>query len=187
MEQSGTQTDAAVVETILAGNAQAYALLVERYSPRLFGLAFHLSGDYDTASDLVQDTFITAYNCLDRLRRPAAFISWASTILRNKSRNLARRNPASVLSLDSLMEAGFEPASPTAPESEFDEDDTRRVMECVAELPAKYREILLLRHSEDLSYKEIAALSDESLSTITARLHQARKALIKQAKEKGLL
>ena len=64
MELEAQRTDQAIIEAVLGGDPEAYSLLAERYSARLFGLAFHLCGDYDSASDLVQETLVAAYGNL---------------------------------------------------------------------------------------------------------------------------
>jgi len=184
-ESSGGLADSEVIRAVLSGDVQAYGQLVERYRARLFGLAFPLSGDYDAAADLTQETLIAAYNALDRIRDPSAFPRWICGILRNKFRNLRRRNCAPTLSLDQLMEAGFDPpAADSAPAAS--EEDLRQVMQCVEALPGKYRETLILRYVEDLSYKEIAEFLGLPVTTVTTRLNAARKLLVKNAKGCGL-
>ena len=186
MTNERAQTDESIIRSVLEGDTEAYGLLVERYRARLVGLAFHLSGDYETASDLAQETLVAAYESLDRIRDPSAFASWISGILRNKFRNLGRKNPAATLSLDALMEAGFDPPAPDGGSAPSDED-FRAVLQCVESLPSKYRETLVLRYVDDLSYKEIAQFLDLPVTTVTTRLNFARKTLIQRAKDGGLL
>ena len=179
-------TDEAIIRMVLDGNTEAFGLLVNRYSPRLIGLAFNLCGDYDTALDLTQEALIAAYNSLDRLRNLASFPSWITTILRNTFRNLGRSTRLSTLSLDQLMDKGFNPPAPDC-EPAFSEEDLRRVMKYVETLPEKSREALMLRYFDNMSYKEIADFLDIPLSTVTTRLNYARRQLVKKAKEGGLL
>ena len=186
MQDGNGLSDDALVRAVLGGNAEAYGVLVERYGPRLLGLAVSLCGDYDTAADLAQEALVAAYDALDRIRNPASFSSWIAAILRNKYRNLFRGNHTPTLSLDQLMDAGFEPPGPAEPDGPSDED-LREVMRCVEALPEKYRETLLLRYSDDLSYKQIAEFLGLPVTTVTARLCRARKALVAKARETGLL
>ena len=185
-ESDDGMKDGAIVRSVLRGEIEAYSLLAERHGPRLLALAFHLSGDYETAADLTQETLLAAYNSLDRIREPRAFGGWVASILRNKFRNLRRKNPAPVLSLDQLMDAGFEPSADKG-DSSPSKEDLKQVMECVTALPNKYRETLLLRYSDDLSYKEMAESLDLPMTTVTTRLTRARKLLVKQAKKIGLI
>jgi RNA polymerase sigma-70 factor (ECF subfamily) len=184
MELEAQRTDQAIIEAVLGGDPEAYSLLAERYSARLFGLAFHLCGDYDSASDLVQETLVAAYDNLGRLQDLSAFPAWIAAILRNKFRSLGRKKPAA-FSLDQMMEAGFDPPSRQAPPG-FTDEDLASVAHCVESLPGKYRETLLLRYTDNLSYKEIAGLLDLPVTTVTTRLNQARRMLVAKAKEAGL-
>lgn len=185
MATADALTDESILRSVLGGDVEAYGLLVERYRARLLGLAFHLCGDYDTATDLVQDTLIAAYKCLDRIKNPGAFGSWVAGILRNKVRNLRRENKEQTVSLDQLMEAGFDPPNPN-PTPVMCEEELGEVLKCVESLSDNHRETLLLRYVEDLSYKDIAEFLGVPVTTVTMRLSHARKALVKKAKERGL-
>ncbi|MCX7045235.1 MAG: sigma-70 family RNA polymerase sigma factor [Candidatus Sumerlaeota bacterium] len=176
-------TDEDIIRRTRDGDAQAFGLLVERYRARLFGLAFHLAGDYDAACDLTQEALIAAYDALGTLRDPTAFPYWAAGILRNIYRNQGRRHPAETLSLDQMMEAGFDPPAPDAYADEPSEEELEAAARVVASLPDKQREVILLRYSDALSYKEIAETLGEPVTTVTARLHYARRALIERAKK----
>lgn len=186
MSHSDPRPDAELARLALEGDRGAYGVLVERYRDRLVGLAFHLCGDYETALDLTQDTLLAAWSDLDRLREPSAFGGWVSGILRNKFRNLHRSRPAGQLSLDVLMEAGFEPPAPEQ-DAGFAEDEVREVVRLIGQLPDKYRETLVLRYSGEHSYKEIAEVLEIPVSTVTTRLNYGRKLLLEMARKAGLL
>ena len=186
MNGTNGPTDEAIIRSVLGGETESYGLLVERYRARLLGLALHLCGDYDTASDLAQETLIAAYECLDRMRDLSSFPAWIAGILRNKFRNLGRKNPAATVSLEQLMEAGFDPPGGDSAPATSDEV-LGTILKCVESLPEMYRETLLLRYVEDLSYKEIAEFLGLPVTTVAMRLTYARRLLIKKAKEVGLL
>ena len=82
IESTVAQTDEQIVDAVLNGDKEAFGLLVDRYSARLLGLAFHLCGDYETALDLTQDTFVDAYSAPGKFARP------------QRLRPLGSRNPA---------------------------------------------------------------------------------------------
>jgi RNA polymerase sigma-70 factor (ECF subfamily) len=178
--------DAELINVALTGDREAYGVLVNRYMETLCGYALHLCGDYDTAADLAQETFITAYACLDRLKQPAAFSSWLLGILKNKYRNLGREQRIPTIPLDHLKEMGFEPPdSDNAPR--YSDEELKQIISNVYSLPEKYRDVLLLRYLKGLSYKEIAEFLGLPVSTVTMRLTYARRLLLKKAKEGGLL
>ncbi|MBT3267538.1 hypothetical protein HN371_10315 [Candidatus Poribacteria bacterium] len=68
------------VSRALAGDAESFAELVRRYQGGVHGLAYHLTGNFTDAQDIVQEVFATAYTRLDQLRRPERFGSWLRTI-----------------------------------------------------------------------------------------------------------
>ena len=178
--------DEEIMSAVLGGDKEAYGILVDRYTEMLFGYAFNLCGDYDSAADLAQETFITAYNCLDRLKNPSSFSSWIAGIMKNKYRNLGRERTIPTIPLEYLKDKGFEPPdSDTKPQ--YSNEDLNKIMKNLYSLPEKYREVLILRYMKDFSYKEIAAFLHLSVSTVTMRLIYARRLLIKKAKEDGLL
>ncbi|HPS01869.1 MAG TPA: RNA polymerase sigma factor [Candidatus Sumerlaeota bacterium] len=187
MEGPQSSTDEALIQAVLAGNKDAFGPLAQRHTPRLFGLAFHLCRDYDTAADLTQETLVAAYEALDRVRDRDAFPAWLAGILRNKFRNLGRyecRRPT--LSLDELREAGFDPRAPDSAHPGRAAEQ-REVWQALEGLAPQHREVLLMRYSDDLSYDDIARYLDLPVTTVTSRLGHARKALIQRAKEMGLL
>ena len=186
MSHSDLRPDADLARLALEGDREAYGQLIERYQDRLVGLAFHLCGDYETALDLTQDTLLTAWSELDRLRDLSVFGGWLSGILRNKFRNLSRSRPAGQVSLDVLMADGFEPPA-AEPDAGFAEDEVREVVRLVSALPEKYREALVLRYSGEHSYKEIADFLGLPVTTVTTRLNHGRKLLLEMARKADLL
>jgi len=90
------------------------------------------------------------------------------------------------------MDCGFEPVDPStlegaAEETTRQDEKIEGALSCVEAMPAKYREVLMLRYSGDLSYSEIARFLGISVSTVTMRLTYARRFMLKKAKKKGLL
>jgi RNA polymerase sigma-70 factor, ECF subfamily len=177
------QTDEEIIQSVLNGDKEMYGLLVNRYQRMVLGYGYQLCRNQDTASDLAQETFITAYNSLDRLKEPAAFPGWLLGILKNKYRNLERVNKIPTISLSEL---GLDfPDSDQRPM--YSEEQLEKISHYVSSLPEKYREVVLLKYLQDFSYKEIARILDIPVTTVTMRLIYARKFLMKKAKEDGLL
>ncbi len=177
------QTDEEIIQSVLTGDKEMFSLLVNRYQRMVLGYGYQLSRNQDTASDLVQETFITAYNSLDRLKEPAAFPGWLLGILKNKWQNLGRENKIPTISLNEL---GLDlPDSGQSPM--YSEEQLEKISNYVSSLPEKYREVVLLKYLQDFSYKEIARILEIPVTTVTMRLIYARKFLMKKAKEDGLL
>lgn len=176
-------TDVEIIKSVLEGNKDMFSHLVDRYQQMIFGYAFHLCRNRATADDLTQETFITAYKSLDRLKEPGAFPGWMLGILKNKYRNLARDNkiptiPLSELGID-LPDSGQQET--------FSQDDLDKIVKYVYSLPEKYKEVILLKYVKDFSYKEIADILGIPVSTVTMRLIYGRKLLVEKAKKDGLL
>lgn len=177
-----TSIETAVARPV-AGDSAAFAQLAEGHRDMLHRYAVRLCGDGDAAADLVQEALIAAHSKLRQLKDPARFSGWVVAILRNLHRNRCARPGLSLVSLDRMLDAGFEP---WAAEPEADNDDALGVMESARSLPAKYREILVLRYIEEFSYKEIAAALDLPSTTVAPRIRYARRALIRAMEERGM-
>ena len=174
-------SDEAVVALCLADGEQ-FAVLVDRYRDPLYGLAFHLTGDAEEARDLAQQSFVKAFCALSRFRPGAKFSSWLYTIAVNLCRSWLRTQKHRPLSIegtfpdpDSLPSADAVVASPAALHTR--EEMRREVLAAVNELPTKYRVVVVLRHLNDLSYKQIGEILTLPASTVEHRLRTAREML----------
>ncbi|HEU4754219.1 MAG TPA: sigma-70 family RNA polymerase sigma factor [Armatimonadota bacterium] len=165
-------TDDALVSDCLRGNEDAFRLLVERYRPRLNGLAAGILHDGDQASDAVQDAFLKAYNALAEYRGSGVFWPWIRRILVNHCLSLLRQRH-SYLSLEELDRdlASHERSPEEQALAENEADAIRRAM---GRLPAHYRAALVLRVLEGLSYREIAQLLSVPESTVETWIHRGR-------------
>ena len=167
----------------LAGDADAFAVLAERYAGGLFGFLFRFVNDPGVADDLVQETLLQVHlaaNSFD-LNRP--FKPWLYTIAANKARDLlrsrARRQERSLNApgggddagptlLDSLESA----EQPTAERIEETEQQ-RQVRDMIALMPENLRLILVLGYYQQLPYAEISQILDIPVGTVKSRLHSA--------------
>lgn len=176
-------TDTEIIKSVLTGNRDMFGQLLDRYQQLVFGYAYHLCRNRDTAEDLTQETFITAYKSLDRLKDPAVFPGWILGILKNKYRNLGRENKIPTIPLSDL---GID--LPDSDQQElFSQSELDKVVTYVYSLPEKYKEVILLKYLEDYTYQEIAEILNIPISTVTMRLIYARAFLVKKAKGDGLL
>lgn len=165
---------------------EALHTLVDMYSARLFGLLFRLTGSRDTAEDLLQETFLRVVRVIPEYRHAGKFEPWLFRIAANLARDHARRlrRRGQPLSLDGFDREG-EPgryeladAGRSDPAGELLRKEVgRRLGEVLHELPEIDREIILLRHFSELSFREIAELLEIPLGTALARAHRALKRL----------
>ena len=163
-----------VVQRAAAGDREAFGILYTKYYRRLFGYCCNLVHDPEAARDVVQTAFTKALESLPSLERPASFYFWIFTIARNESYNLLRdrRNGISELSEDIWD-------TETPHEHLIRKETSNQVGEALNRLKPEYREVLMLKHIERLSYVDIATITGATVSSVESRLFKARKALIK--------
>lgn len=144
--------------------------MMEQYGPQLVGLCAAMLRDAQLAQDVVQETFIRAYQKMDSFRGECSEKTWLTRIAINVCRNHLRSNWFRLvdrsITPDMLPEAGGEAG-----------EDDRFIYSAVQSLPKKYREIILLRFYQDLSLSEIGNVLGISLSTASRRLSKAMQML----------
>jgi RNA polymerase sigma-70 factor (ECF subfamily) len=166
------QSDAELVNAVLGGDKQAFEVLVKCYERPVRATALDVLGDYHLASDLSQDAFVTAYENLPGLRKPAAFGAWLMEITRRRAIDLARRK---------RDEAPLEPVIPAKihnPNGQLDEE-RQRLLAAVIKLPQGERQVIMLRYFSCHSVKEVADILGRSVGTVTKQLSRAHKRLRK--------
>ena len=170
---SGAPPDGALVASARDGDAGAFDALVERHLARVRSVALAVVHDAAAADDVAQQAFLRAWRKLDTLDDPARFGPWCRTIARNTARNWLRDHAARA---PRLLGDAPEPADPARPAADG-LADREAVQRAVAALAAPLREAIRLRYVADLSYREIAELLGEPLSTVRDRLYRARREL----------
>ena len=146
--------------------------------------------DYDASLDVTQEVFIKVYNSLRKYSSEYKFSTWLYRIAHNAAIDHMRRNTVNQQSLetensDGAYQLQIESPRPT-PEQDREISEWRREIESVVKcLPAAYRDLILLRHSRDLSYDEIAAVTELPLGTVKNRLFRAREMMREIFIERG--
>lgn len=183
-------SDEELVRQFLAGQRQAFETLVVRHQDRVYGLCVRLIGTPSLAEEAAQDIFVRVYRSLDSFRGDSRFTTWLYRVTINHCRNVAayrnRRQERRHESLDQAREDddGAGPARELPDDEPLAEDRllTRERLEVLAEELARldplWREILVLRDVEGLSYEEIGHLLDVPPGTVKSRLHRARADLL---------
>ncbi|MEA3226953.1 MAG: sigma-70 family RNA polymerase sigma factor [Planctomycetota bacterium] len=166
------RTDAELVNAVLDGEKQAFAVLVERYERPVRAVALDVLGDHHLAKDVTQDVFVRAYERLAHLRRPEAFGAWLLKISRRCTLALARQKPKEA-QLDTEIAAAAE-----SPDGQLDESK-RELLAAVVKLPKAEKQVVMLRYFGDNSVKEVAEIVDRSVGTVTKQLSRAHKRLRK--------
>jgi RNA polymerase sigma-70 factor (ECF subfamily) len=177
-----TLADGELVLTAVSGREAAFEELVRRYQRPIASYVYRMVGDYDAALDLTQEVFIKVYNSLSRYRSEFKFSTWIYKIAHNPAIDHLRRHTVR----DQIMTTGGDgtrseiavESRRLTPEQESEREERRSEIESVVQsLPAAYRELIVLRHSHDLSYDEIAEVTGLPLGTVKNRLFRAREAM----------
>ena len=176
--------DIELVVRALSGREDGFEELVRRYQRPIVAYVYRMVGNYDSALDLTQEVFIKVYNSLKRYSPEYKFSTWIYRIAHNSAIDHLRRNGASrtedleVKGEDGQMfEKPLASKSPT-PEQESERRERRaEIEEVIGMLQPAYRELIVLRHSHDLSYDEIADVTGLPLGTVKNRIFRAREAM----------
>ena len=183
--------DQQAIRAVLAGDRESFRQLVDRHSGSVFNLAYRMTGNAADAEDLTQESFLQAFARLQDFRPGARFHPWIYTIALNLCRSHLRRRSLSRWlwpgrpSEDARAVQTEPPARSADPEQELLAREADACLSsAVQALPAKYREVFLLRQGQGLSYEEIAAVLGLPLGTVEARLFRARRRLL-QSLEAG--
>jgi RNA polymerase sigma factor (sigma-70 family) len=175
--QSSTP-DGQLVDAALAGDEHAFAELAGRHKGRVFGVASRFAQDAAELEDICQEVFVQAYFKLSQYRRDSPFEHWLLRITTHKCydylRKRRRRGP--VVSVDAMLESGYEPSSPQAAAPH---PDLERLHAAMAQLSADQRLVITLLELEEHSIQEIADFTGWSVANVKVRAFRARGALRK--------
>ena len=169
--------DIKLIEECRGGNLNNFRKLVELTSPFAFSVAFRMLGDEDQAKDIVQETMVTIWQKLKKIRSAEVYKTWIYRIVMNKCFDQLRsrkRNPEFVTDEKTwklLSDKIFE-----NPSEELENSETARIINLLTEkLSPKQKAIFVLSDIEQMSQDEISEITGMSKSGIKSNLHHARK------------
>lgn len=174
--QSGMNklSDADLVALARSGDGEAFGELVRRYQRPAYSVALAITGNHHDAEDVAQESFVVALERLDDCRNPDRFVGWLLSTVRNRARNLVRREKVRL-------------AGPIPPDARTDVPSPARAAQTAAlrgkleealeTLSEVQREVLLLHDLEGWKHNEIAERLSIPAGTVRSHLHFARKAL----------
>lgn len=189
------KTDEQLVEETRKGHREAFRELFERYQRKIMTVAVGMVGNPEDAMEIVQDTFVKAYENLHRFKGESSFYTWLFRIAVNRAidlRRFRRRNPTTGLEDEFRFPDSDQPYDDFLGDEEGKTDPVRqaeaheigsRVARAIAELTPDHRAVILLREVEGLSYEEISHVMRCSKGTVMSRLHYARKKLQRKLKD----
>ena len=183
-------TDVELIAKAISGREDGFEELVRRYQRPITNYVFRMLNDYDSSLDVTQEVFIKVYNSLERYSSEYKFSTWLYRIAHNAAIDYIRRRSPNEQSIETENKDGayqlqIESPNPT-PEQERERSEWRTEIEAVVKcLPSVYRELILLRHAQDLSYDEIAEITNLPLGTVKNRLFRAREMMREIFIERG--
>ena len=172
-------TDQLIIQRVLAGQRDAFKTLISRYSDPLYRHALCMTGSPDVAEDILQLSFIKAYQHLAEVR--GRFDAWVFRIVANGCKDWLKNIRRSHLSYDE----DDQPSAYATPDEELDRTELRSDLDgALSTLPASLREAFVMKHVEGRSYEEMADLLGTTVGALKMRVHRAREALQTLLEEK---
>jgi RNA polymerase sigma-70 factor, ECF subfamily len=177
------------VARLVARDEGAFNELVVTYERRVFALVFRMLGRRDEAEDLAQEVFVQVFKAIDQFRGDSKLSTWiyriAVNLCKNRTKYLSRRHASDQDDIDAMAERvpfsaakGVSVADISRPDELVEGMQLELVVKrAIAQIEPDFREVLILRDVEDLSYEEIAAVTGLADGTVKSRIHRARAQL----------
>jgi len=186
------EEEESLIARCLKGDVEAFRSLVQRYQRLAFSVALRMLGSRADAEDIAQQAFVDAFNALERFDgegRHHAFSTWLLRIAVNRSKDILKSKRRTEQPLEHDVgggEAAFA-YDPSTPEANAAGDERRATLEAaLLLLPTKYREVLVLKDAEELSYEEIRSILQLPITTLKIRVVRARAMLREIIESQGL-
>jgi RNA polymerase sigma factor (sigma-70 family) len=183
--------DSRLIKAALGGDDAAYSHLMRKYHDAIFSFVYRMVHDHEQVEDLTQEAFIKAFSSLKNFNEEFAFSTWLYKIATNNCIDYIRRRKLQMYSIDKPIESKDSDYTFELPDDTYEADrglisNQRAVLlqQAINQLPEKYRRVILLRHSEERSYEEIAKMLRIPIGTVKAHIFRARELLYKQLRHK---
>ncbi len=184
------------VARLVARDEAAFNLLVITYERRVFALVFRMLGRRDEAEDLAQEVFVQVFKAIDQFRGDSKLSTWiyriAVNLCKNRTKYLKRRHAGEQDDVDAMADRAPLSAAKGVSVGDISRPDELVegmqleviVKRAIDQIDPDFREVLILRDVEDMSYEEIAAVTGLAAGTVKSRIHRARaqlRALVERA------
>jgi RNA polymerase sigma-70 factor, ECF subfamily len=171
------RSETELIQLLRQGERQAFAELYERHKIAIYRYCLRMLIDSGAAEDATQDTFIKMSQNISSLQKNEAFLPWLFHIARNEALMYLRRNKRNGTQNDEMVWDETTPHVITV-----STETTELVQKIIQNLKSEYREVLILREYEQLSYQQIAEITGDTESSVKSRLFKARQTLTKKLK-----
>lgn len=186
-EKGSRPTDEDLIESFQNGDLYAFDLIVKRYKNQLLNFVYRFLGNAEEAEDLVQETFLRVYRNRKAYQKVAKFSTWIYTIAGNLAKTeLRKRKRRKFFSISDLgyNEKDYDISDEAFnPEKDVDGRMKEEIIHReIADLSPKFREVILLRDVQQLSYEEISQIVNIPLGTVKSRVNRGRLKLQEKLK-----
>jgi RNA polymerase sigma-70 factor (ECF subfamily) len=171
--------EAEIIEKVLSGDRQAFALLVDEYKVPIYNLAYRMSGNIEDAEDLTQETFISAYKYLWRFDLKKKLFTWLYTISLNIIRNYLKKNKVKNSTNDIDLNSATGKENPSPEETLIRTDNVHLINSCLLRLKYDERMLLIMRYQQELSFEDIAEITGKKVSSIKMNIYRGSEKLEK--------
>ena len=185
------RSNSELIERAIQGDEAAYKELLENYRGAIFNLLYKMVRNKEETEDLVQEAFIKAFRALPSFNEEYAFSTWLYKIAINNCIDHMRKKRLKTYSMDKPVQSKdgeldreFPDTSMSPDKQVLHEERTNIIETAIDELPENYKVAIILRHSEEKAYEEIAEILNIPLGTVKARIFRAREMLKKKLKGK---
>lgn len=172
--------DRQAIEACLQGEVDAFAILVRRYQDRLYNTVLRVVDNHEDAWDVVQESFLNAYQSLASFKGDAEFFTWLYRIAFNAAVSQKRKKRATI----SLEQARTHDGKSVDPADDSEQckpsdalerhEEHTAVHRALAQLSVEHRSVLIMKDLDGMKYEEIAEIMDIPIGTVRSRLHRAR-------------
>jgi RNA polymerase sigma-70 factor (ECF subfamily) len=198
VEESSRTNESELVERLRAGDQSAFEALVVHYQSSVYGLLCRLIEDVEEARDLAQETFLKAYQHIDRFRGEANLKTWLYSIAIHQASNYrrwwVRRRRNQTVSIDGHADMETAPLAERLVDDQLDPEQTlmareraQQITRALAKVKEPYRTALILRDIEEMTYEDIAAAWQVSIGTVKSRIARGREMLRQECVRAKLL
>jgi len=184
------EDDLIIIRSVLSGDSSQFALLWQKYNKQIFANVLKLVRNIDDADDIVQDTFLKAFNALHSYNQTFPFPAWLYKIASNTCIDYFRRKRIRPISIEHINREGGDiydiiPDKSTPIDVNIINNETKEeLLKAVEQLPLRFKQCIQLRHFEELSYEEISIKMNLPLGTVKITLFRARKMLLNMLSNK---
>ena len=183
--------DSRLIHAALRGDQPAYKKLLKKYHDQIFHLVSRIIHNKEQVEDLTQEAFVKAFASLKNFNEEYAFSTWLYKIATNSSIDYIRKRKLDTFSIDKPVSMEESEYSYELPDTTYQPDKhliqlqrSKLLEEAIDNLPEKYKRVIILRHTEERDYAEIAKMLKLPIGTVKAHIFRARELLYKSLRDK---